>query len=240
MSAHVNLRHNSRQNRLLAALPAKSYDRLAPDLKRVSLALGDTLYESGEKQDYLYFPTTCVVSLLYTMRDGMTAEMGVVGNDGVVGISLFMGGGTTPNQGIVHIAGEALRMPAKALLDEFSRGGAVQLLLLRYAQALITQISQTAVCNRLHSVEQRLCRWLLLMHDRVNSDELLMTQELIASILGSRREGVTTAAGRLQDARLIRYSRGHIMILDRPHLESQVCECYRVVKDEFDRLLGKH
>lgn len=239
MSAHVNPYPDSPLNHLLAILPEESYKRLIPNLKRVSLSLGEVIYEPGEKQDYLYFPTTSIVSLLYTMETGMTAEMGLVGNDGVVGVSLFMGGDTTPNRAVVQIAGEALRISAKALQEEFRRGGPVQLLLLRYTQALITQISQTAVCNRLHSVEQRLCRWLLLSHDRVGSDELLMTQEFIANMLGSRREGVTSAAGRLQDAGLIRYSRGHITILDRSNLEGQVCECYRVVKDEFDRLIGR-
>lgn len=239
MSANVNHHPNSAQSRLLSTLPEESYNRLIPNLKHVSLTLGEVIYEPGEKQDYLYFPTTSIVSLLYTMETGMTAEMGLVGNDGVVGISLFMGGDTTPNRAVIQIAGGALRIPAKALQEEFRRGGPVQLLLLRYTQALITQISQTAVCNRLHSVEQRLCRWLLLSHDRVEFDELLMTQEFIANMLGSRREGVTSAAGRLQDAGLIRYSRGHITILDRTNLEAHVCECYRVVKDEFDRLLGE-
>ena len=179
-----------------------------------------------------------IVSLLYTMENGASAEMGLTGNDGVVGIALFMGGGTMPNRAVVQSAGGAIRMKARVLQDEFARGGNFQYVLLRYTQALITQISQTAVCNRLHSVEQQLCRWLLLSHDRVKADELIMTQELIADMLGVRREGVTVAAGRLQDSGAIRYVRGHITILDRQLLEETVCECYRVVKDEFDRLLG--
>ena len=189
------------------------------------------------RMEHIYFPTTAVVSLIYTMEDGATAEMGLVGNEGVVGIALFMGGETTPNQAVAQVAGGALRMKAQALLEEFRRGGPFQLALLRYTQALITQISQTAVCNRLHPVEKRLCRWLLLTRDRVPSDEILMTQEFIAHMLGVRREGVTAAAHHLQKAGLIRYARGHITILDRARLEAAVCECYGVVKTELDRLL---
>ena len=226
------------QNRLLAALPHEEYQRLLPQLQEVFLKLGEVVYEFGGQLDYVYFPTNSIVSLLYTMENGASAEMGLTGNDGVVGIALFMGGGTMPNRAVVQSAGGAIRMQAKTLQDEFARGGEFQRLLLRYTQALITQISQTAVCNRLHSVEQQLCRWLLLSHDRIQSDELVMTQELIADMLGVRREGVTVAAGRLQDMGAIRYVRGHIKILDRQKLESTVCECYRVVKDEFDRLLG--
>jgi CRP-like cAMP-binding protein len=226
------------QNRLLAALPPEDYERLLPQLHQVSFSLGQVVYEFGGRLDYVYFPTDSIVSLLYTMENGTSAEMGLTGNDGVVGIALFMGGGTMPNRAIVQSGGTAIRMKAKVLQDEFARGGKFQQVLLRYTQALITQISQTAVCNRLHSVEQQLCRWLLLSHDRVKADELIMTQELIADMLGVRREGVTVAAGQLQDAGAISYVRGHIKILDRKKLEETVCECYKVVKDEFDRLLG--
>ena len=226
------------ENRLLALLPADDYERLAPSLRAVSFSLGEVVYEFGAQLDYVFFPTTSIISLLYTMENGSTAEMGLTGNDGVVGIALFMGGGTMPNRAVVQSAGRALRMKAKVLQDEFARGGRFQQLLLRYTQALITQISQTAVCNRLHSVEQQLCRWLLLSHDRLKTDELVMTQELIADMLGVRREGVTVAAGRLQDDGAISYVRGRIQILDRQKLEATVCECYRVVKDELDRLLA--
>jgi CRP-like cAMP-binding protein len=225
-------------NRLLSALPSDESDRIFPGLQKVSFSLGQVVYEFGGQLDYVYFPTTAIISLLYTMENGSSAEMGLTGNDGVVGIALFMGGGTMPNRAVVQSAGDALRMKAKLLQDEFARGGKFQHLLLRYTQALITQISQTAVCNRLHAVDQQLCRWLLLSHDRVKADELIMTQELIADMLGVRREGVTVAAGRLQDAGAISYVRGHIKILDRAKLEETVCECYRVVKNEFDRLLG--
>ncbi|HEY9502593.1 MAG TPA: Crp/Fnr family transcriptional regulator [Pyrinomonadaceae bacterium] len=226
------------ENQLLAALPRDEYERLLPRLQQVSFSLGEVVYEFGGHLDYVFFPTTSIISLLYTMENGASAEMGLTGNDGVVGIALFMGGGTMPNRAVVQSAGAAIRMKAKVLQDEFARGGKFQHLLLRYTQALITQISQTAVCNRLHSVEQQLCRWLLLSHDRVKADELIMTQELIADMLGVRREGVTVAAGRLQDSGAISYVRGHIKILDRKKLEETVCECYRVVKDEFNRLLG--
>ena len=237
MSVSVKPRIPS-ENRLLAALPTDEYERLVPNLQQVSFSLGEVVYEFGGHLDYVYFPTTSIVSLLYTMENGSSAEMGLTGNDGVVGIALFMGGGTMPNRAVVQSAGAAIRMKVKVLQDEFAMGGKFQQLLLRYTQALITQISQTAVCNRLHSVEQQLCRWLLLSHDRVKSDELIMTQELIADMLGVRREGVTVAAGRLQDEGAISYVRGHIKILNRQKLEESVCECYRVVKDEFDRLLG--
>jgi len=226
------------ENRLLAALPPEEYQRLAPQLQQVSFSLGQVVYEFGGKLDYVFFPTDSIVSLLYTMENGTSAEMGLTGNDGVVGIALFMGGGTMPNRAVVQSAGSAIRMKAKILQDEFALGGKFQQLLLRYTQALITQISQTAVCNRLHSLEQQLCRWLLLSHDRIRSDELVMTQELIADMLGVRREGVTVAAGRLQDSGAISYVRGRITILNREKLEDTVCECYRVVKNEFDRLLG--
>jgi CRP-like cAMP-binding protein len=226
------------ENRLLALLPADEYERLRPNLRQVSFSLGEVVYEFGAQLDYVFFPTSSIVSLLYTMENGASAEMGLTGNDGVVGIALFMGGGTMPNRAVVQSAGGALKMKAKVMQDEFARGGKFQQLLLRYTQALITQISQTAVCNRLHSVEQQLCRWLLLSHDRLKTNELVMTQELIADMLGVRREGVTVAAGRLQDAGAISYVRGRIQILDRQELEATACECYRVVKDEFDRLLG--
>src|ERR1044071_5388205 len=226
------------ENRLLASLPGDEYARLLPNLQQVSFSLGEVVYEFGGHLDYVFFPTTSIVSLLYTMENGSSAEMGLTGNDGVVGIALFMGGGTMPNRAVVQSAGAAIRLKAKVLQAEFALGGKFQYLLLRYTQALITQISQTAVCNRLHSVEQQLSRWLLLSHDRLNTDELVMTQELIAGMLGVRREGVTVAAGRLQDAGAISYVRGHIKILDRQRMEETVCECYRVVKNEFDLLLG--
>jgi CRP-like cAMP-binding protein len=212
--------------------------RLIPHLHYTKLSLGDVIYEPGARLDYLYFPTTSVVSLLDTMENGTTAEMGLAGNDGVVGIALFLGGDTTPNRAVVQLAGGAYQMPAEALRQEFARGGPLQYLLLRYTQALITQISQTAVCNRLHSVEQRLCRWLLLSRDRVETDDLLMTQEYISNMLGGRRESVTVAAGRLQDLGLIHYSRGHIRIVDRSGLEATGCECYRIVKDEYSRIFS--
>ena len=223
-------------NWLLDALPDEDYERLLDDLKPVSFALGDVIYESGGPIDHVYFPTTFHVSLLYTMINGVTAEMGLVGNEGVVGIALFMGGDTTPNRAVVQGAGKALKLGARSMLLEFSRGGEFQVLLLRYTQALITQISQTAVCNRLHSVQQRLCRWLLMTHDRTHSDELQMTQEFISNMLGVRREGVTLAAGGLQQLGLISYVRGHIKIVDRPGLEALTCECYAVVKAEHSRL----
>lgn len=225
-------------NHLLAALPTESYERLRPNLEPMTFGLGEVVYESGGPMRYVYFPTTSHISLLYTMIDGSTAEMGLVGNEGVVGIALFMGGETTPNRAMVQGSGAAFRMKAKAMLDEFKRGGEFQHLLLRYTQALITQISQTAVCNRLHSVEQRLCRWLLMTHDRTESDQLDMTHEFISNMLGVRREGVTVAAHRLQEAGMISYMRGHIKILDRDQLLAHVCECYQVVKAEHQRLLG--
>ena len=225
-------------NWLLDALPTEDYERLLNDLQPVSLALGEVVYESGGQMDHVYFPTTCHVSLLYTMINGVTAEMGLVGNEGVVGIALFMGGDTTPNRAVVQGAGRAVKLKAKSMHMEFSRGGDLQHLLLRYTQALITQISQTAVCNRLHSVEQRLCRWLLMTHDRVQSDQLEMTQEFISNMLGVRRQGVTLAAQNLQEKGWISYVRGHIKILDRPKLETHVCECYEVVRAENSRLFG--
>ena len=226
------------RNRLLAALPADVYARLKPDLELVSLALGEVIYEAHDALSHVYFPTTAIVSLLYTMENGASAEMGVVGCDGVVGIAVFMGGDTTPNRAVVQSAGDAGRLALKPFRDEFRRTGELHRMLLLYTQALLTQMSQTAVCNRLHSVEQQLCRWLLLSHDRLESNELIMTQELIANMLGVRREGVSVAAHRLQKAGLIRYKRGHITIIDRPGMERRVCECYQVVKAECDRLLA--
>ncbi len=231
--------HAPAENRLLSVLPTEDYKRLLPTLLPVTFSLGEVVYESGGRLDYVYFPTDSVVSLLYTMENGLTAEMGLTGNDGVVGVALFLGGDTMPNRAVIQIAGDAFRMKAKLLQEEFARGGPFQQLLLRYTQGLITQISQTAVCNRLHSVEQRLCRWLLLSQDRVQSDELRMSQEFIANMLGGRRESVTVAAGRLQDAGMIRYARGHITVLDRKSLEARVCECYQIVKRESDRLFAQ-
>jgi CRP-like cAMP-binding protein len=225
-------------NHLLAALPPAEFERLCPHLELVPMPLGEILYESGGRLQHVYFPTTSIVSLLYVLENGASAEIAVVGNEGILGISLFMGGETTPNQAVVQSSGHGYRLAARLLKQEFNRNGPVLHLLLRYTQALITQMAQTAVCNRHHSVEQQLCRWLLLMLDRLSSDSLTMTQELIASMLGVRREGVTEAAGKLQDAGLIRYRRGHIEVLDRPKLEAAVCECYVVVKREFDRLLA--
>lgn len=225
-------------NRLLAMLPREEYERILPHLSYVSFSLGEVVYESGGLMNYIYFPATAIISLLYMMENGSSAEMGMAGHEGVVGIALFMGGDTMPNRAVVQSAGGVFRMRAKVLQDEFARGGPFQRLLLRYTQALITQMSQTAVCNRLHEIEQQLCRWLLLSHDRLDTDELIMTQELIANMLGVRREGVTAAASRLQEQGLISYVRGRIQILDRRGLEALVCECYKVVKDEYDRLLG--
>jgi CRP-like cAMP-binding protein len=229
--------HSPKQNYLLAALPASDFERLSPHLELVPMTLGEALYESGGLLQHVYFPTTSIVSLLYVMEDGASAEIAVVGNEGILGISLFMGGETTPSRAVVQSAGYGYRLKAQLLKQEFNRAGPVMHLLLRYTQALITQMAQTAVCNRHHSVEQQLCRWLLLSLDRLSSDELSMTQELIANMLGVRREGVTEAAGKLQRSGLIRYSRGRITVLDRPGLETEACECYGVVKKEFDRLL---
>ncbi len=226
------------ENRLLAALPDAELERLSPKLELVSLTLGQVIYESGGQMSHVYFPTDSIISLLYLMENGATAEIGVTGFEGVVGIALFMGGNTTPNRAVVQSAGSAYKMEAKVLQSEFTLGGAFQQLLLRYTQALITQISQTAVCNRLHSIEQQLCRWLLLSYDRLPSDKLVMTHNLIANMLGVRREEITVAARQLQQRGIISYVRGTITLLDRPALEANVCECYRVVKREYDRLLG--
>ena len=233
--------HSPKQNHLLAALPASEFESLSPHLQLARMPLGEVLYESGGQLQHVYFPTTSIVSLLYVFADGASAEIAVVGNEGVLGISLFMGGETTPSQAVVQSAGYGYRLEAQLLKQEFHRPkSALHLLLLRYTEALITQMAQTAVCNRHHSVEQQLCRWLLLSLDRLSSNELTMTHELIANMLGVRREGVTTAAGSLQRAGLIRYNRGHIEVLDRARLEQEVCECYAVVKKEFDRLLTDH
>lgn len=226
-----------RQNHLLDALLATDYNRLFPNLEFVKLPLGQVLYESGQQLKYVYFPTTSIISLLYVMENGASAEIAIVGNEGILGISLFMGGETTPSRAVVQSAGEGFRLKGDILKSEFNRAGPVQRLLLRYTQALITQMAQTAVCNRHHSVEQQLCRWLLLSLDRLASNEITMTQELIANMLGVRREGVTEAARKLQAAGLIEYSRGHIKVTDRPMLEKRSCECYDVVKVEFERLL---
>jgi CRP-like cAMP-binding protein len=230
-------RHSPHQNHLLAALPASDYQRLASHLELVPMKLGEVLYESGGQLRYVYFPTTSILSLLYVMEDGASAEIAIVGNEGILGISLFMGGESTPSRAVVQSAGHAFRLKAALLKNEFGRFGPTMHLLLRYTQALITQMAQTAVCNRHHSVDQQLCRWLLLSLDRLQTNELSMTQELIANMLGVRREGVTEAAGKLQDAGLISYRRGQITVLDRPGLEARSCECYQVVKTEFDRLL---
>jgi CRP-like cAMP-binding protein len=227
---------NPKRNHILAALSAPELKRLRAHLEPVEMPLGHVVYESGRLLDHVYFPTTAIVSLLYVMEDGASAEIAIIGNEGVVGISLFMGGESTPSRAVVQSAGEAFRLPAKYLMLEFNRGGSIQHLLLRYTQALITQMAQTAVCNRHHSVDQQLCRWLLLSLDRLSGDELIMTQELIANMLGVRREGVTAAAGKLQKAGVIEYRRGHITVLDRPKLETMSCECYAVVRRECDRL----
>ena len=224
-------------NHLIAALPPAELQRWQPQLEAVTLTLGEVLYESGSTLSHVYFPPTAIVSLLYVMENGASAEIAVVGNEGLVGISLFMGGESTPSRAVVQSAGHGWRLPAQAMKDEFNRGGPVLHLLLRYTQALITQMAQTAVCNRHHSLDQQLCRWLLLSLDRLNGNQLVMTQELIANMLGVRREGVTESALKLQQAGLIRYARGHITVLDRPGLEQRTCECYAVVKKEYDRLL---
>jgi CRP-like cAMP-binding protein len=229
--------NSPKSNRLLAALPDEDYEPLAPFLEPVRLPLGAALYESGGAQGYVYFPTSSIVSLIYVLEDGSSAEIAVTGCEGLVGIALFMGGETTPSRAVVQSAGDGYRLRAAVLKRRFGAGGPLQLLLLRFTQALITQMTQTAVCNRHHSVDQQLCRWLLLSLDRLPASELVMTQELIANMLGVRREGVTEAAGKLQAAGLIEYRRGRIKVLDRAGLEARVCECYAVVKTEYDRLL---
>jgi CRP-like cAMP-binding protein len=226
-----------RKNLLLAALPDTELQRWLPQLEAVVMPLGQVLYESGATLSHVYFPTTAIVSLLYVMENGASAEIAVVGNEGIIGISLFMGGESTSSRAVVQSAGNGLRLRAQLLKNEFNRAGPVLHLLLRYTQALITQMAQTAVCNRHHSLDQQLCRWLLLSLDRLQNNELIMTQELIANMLGVRREGVTEGALKLQQDGLIRYSRGHITVLDRSGLEKRTCECYAVVKKEYDRLL---
>jgi CRP-like cAMP-binding protein len=224
------------QNHLLAALSAEVRDRLYPHLELVPMPLGKVLYESGDTMRYVYFPTNAIVSLLHVMESGASAEISVVGNDGIIGIALFMGGESTPSRGVVQSAGYAYRLLGRKLKNEFNRHGELLVLMLRYTQALITQMAQTAVCNRHHSIDQQLCRWLLLSMDRLLNNQLTMTQELIANMLGVRREGVTEAAGKLQKLGVIEYNRGHIKVLDRPKLEQLSCECYAVVKRETDRL----
>jgi CRP-like cAMP-binding protein len=230
--------HDPNHNHLLAALLDTDFDRLAPQLELVPMLLGDVLYESGGKLHYVYFPTTSIVSLHYLLESGGSSEIAGVGNEGILGVSLFMGGETTPSRAVVQTGGHGYRLKAHILKEEFDRAGTVMRLLLRYTQALMTHMSQTAVCNRHHSVEQQLCRWLLLTLDRLPSNELTMTQELIANMLGVRREGVTEAAGKLQSYGFISYRRGHITVVDRAGLEGNVCECYAVVKKEFSRLLS--
>jgi len=230
------LLHVALKNQLLAALPAEEWRRWQPELEQVDLNLGDVLYESGGTMTHVYFPTTAIVSLLYVMEDGASAEIAVVGHEGLVGISLFMGGESTPSRAVVQSAGKAFRLAAHQIQEHFKRAPVLHLLL-RYTQALITQMAQTAVCNRHHSLDQQLCRWLLLSLDRLSGSELVMTQELIANMLGVRREGVTESATKLQKAGLIKYSRGRITVLDRAGLEGRSCECYAVVKKEYDRLL---
>ena len=229
--------HNPLQNHLLAALPSAEYERLAVNLELVEMPLGQALYEAGGLLHHVYFPTTSIVSLLYVLENGASAEIAIVGNEGILGISLFMGGETTPSRAVVQSAGYGYRLKAQLLKDEFNRAGPFLRLLLRYTQALITQMTQTAVCNRHHSIEQQFCRWLLLSLDRLPSDSVSMTQELIANMLGVRREGVTAAAGSMQKLGLIKYSRGRIDVIDRAGIEKAVCECYAVVKLEFERLL---
>jgi CRP-like cAMP-binding protein len=226
------------KNLLLEALPSEVHARLFAQMELVPLSLGEVLYESGDTMRHVYFPTDAIVSLLYVMENGSSGEIAVVGREGMVGIALFMGGESTPSRALVQSAGHAWRMPAQRLKDEFNRHGELQHLLLRYTQALITQMAQTAVCNRHHSIDQQLCRWLLLSLDRLPGNRLVMTQELIANMLGVRREGVTEAAGKLQKEGLVEYSRGQITVLDRPRLEQRSCECYAVVKAETDRLLS--
>ena len=233
----MNIAADPKTNRLLAALSADDWQRWQPQLEWVDLALGQVMYESGRTLSHVYFPTTAIVSLLYVMENGASAEIAVVGHEGIVGVSLFMGGESTPSRAVVQSAGRGLRLRAQWIKDEFNRAGPAMHLLLRYTQALITQMAQTAVCNRHHSLDQQLCRWLLLSLDRLRGTDLVMTQELIANMLGVRREGVTEAAGRLQRDGLIEYQRGRITVLDRPGLEQRTCECYAVVKREYDRLL---
>ena len=238
METDVTEKHiNPQKNHLLASLPETEYDRIFPHLELIQMPLGNVIYESGEKLHYVYFPTDCIISLLYVMENGASAEIAVVGFEGVVGVALFMGGQTMPNRAVVQSAGYCYRIRQKQFMEEFNRHGAVLHNLLKYTQTLITQMAQTAVCNRHHSIDQQLCRWLLLSLDRLPSNELAMTQELIGNMLGVRREGVTEAAGKLQQAGLIQYIRGHITVIDRKGLEARVCECYEVVRKESERIL---
>jgi len=232
--------HEPRENHILDALPADERERLFPHMKLVEMPLGMVLYESGDELRYIYFPIDSIVSLLYVLESGASAEIAVVGNEGAIGLALLMGGETTPNRAVVQSGGSAYRLPGQRLKDEFNRHGNLLHVLLRYTQSLITQMAQTAVCNRHHSLEQQLCRWLLLSLDRLSSNQLNMTQELIANMLGVRREGVTVAAHKLQEVGVIRYRRGRITVLDRPKLEKLTCECYAVVKKETDRLQSPH
>lgn len=236
----VTVKNDALKNHLLAALPQAEFARLEPDLEFVALALGEVIYESGDKMTHVYFPTTAIISMLYIMENGATAEIGIAGNNGLIGSSLFMGSESTTSRAVTQSTGEAIRIKAKALQTEFDHGGLFQKLLLRYTQSLMTQISQTAVCNRLHKVEQQLCRWLLINHDQMQTNKLVMTQELIANMLGVRREGVTIAAKKLQEKGLIKYVRGTITMLDRKGLEKASCECYQIVMNEYERLLGKY
>lgn len=243
MIPHTPAQHAPNQNHLLAALPPGIFERISPHLELISMPLGTVLYEAGGNLQHVYFPTAAIVSLQYVMENGASAEIAGVGNEGVLGVSLFMGGTNMPSRATVQTAGSGYRLKARLMLEEFNRAGgrrsgALQTLMLRYTQALLTQMSQTAACNRHHSVEQQLCRWLLSTLDRLPSNEMTMTQELIASMLGVRREGITETAGNLQRAGLIRYRRGHITVLDREGLEECACECYSVVKKEFTRLLN--
>ncbi len=232
--------HTALKNHLLAAMPKDEFARLEPDLEFVTLALGEVIYESGDRMTHVYFPLTAIISMLYIMENGATAEIGIAGNNGLIGSSLFMGSQSTTSRAVTQSMGEAIRIKAKPLQAEFDRSGQFQKLLLRYTQSLMTQISQTAVCNRLHKVEQQLCRWLLINHDQMETNKLVMTQELIANMLGVRREGVTIAAKKLQEKGLIKYVRGTITMLDRKGLEKASCECYQIVMDEYERLLGKY
>ncbi|MDP1550352.1 MAG: Crp/Fnr family transcriptional regulator [Nitrosomonas sp.] len=239
-TAHAPISHSFHvlsKNDLLTTLPVDELERLHHNLELVPLPLGEVIYESGGKLSHLYFPTTAIISLLYVTEDGASAEISIVGNEGIIGVAVFMGGDTMPNMAVVQSAGYAYRLKAQLLQQEFNNSLPMRHLLLRYTQALLTQMAQTAVCNRHHSIEQQLCRWLLLSFDRLPSDELIMTQELISNMLGVRREGITDAARKLQSAGLIEYHRGHITLLDRQGLEDNVCECYSVVKKEYDRLL---
>jgi CRP-like cAMP-binding protein len=240
MSVSIPIKNNAVKNHLLAAISVEEFVRLEPHLESISLPLGEVIYESGDKMTHVYFPTTAIISMLYIMENGATAEIGIAGNNGLIGSALFMGGESTSSRAVVQSKGDAIRIKANALQTEFDRGGFFQKLLLRYTQSLITQISQTAVCNRLHNVDQQLCRWLLINHDQLETNKLIMTQELIANMLGVRREGVAVAAKKLQEKGLIEYVRGTITMLNRKGLEEAACECYQIVMDEYERLLGKY